>query len=217
MSSSRAEDPSLNRVGAFSDGVFAFAITLLILSIRVPRPTDADAGLGLVLLLSEQWRSYLAYALSFMLVGINWTNHRIMFSTFVRGDHALIWLNLLYLMLAVAIIPLPTAVLGAWLGNSSHANEVAAAVFYGGTATVGAIIYSLVWWYGAYVAKLTRLTDQERRAHSKAWFPAPILTGALTAVAFLSPSLAVAGFVAVVFLYVLPVPRLIAMRRQRGP
>jgi len=32
---SQAEDPSLARIGAFSDGVFAFAITLLVLSIRI--------------------------------------------------------------------------------------------------------------------------------------------------------------------------------------
>lgn len=46
------EDPSLTRVGAFSDGVFAFAITLLILSIRIPQPSDADANHGLASLLT---------------------------------------------------------------------------------------------------------------------------------------------------------------------
>jgi hypothetical protein len=33
-----------------------------------------------------------------MLVGINWMNHRVMFATFARANHALVWLNLLYLM-----------------------------------------------------------------------------------------------------------------------
>jgi hypothetical protein len=54
------DDPSLDRIGAFSDAVFAFAITLLILAIRIPQPADADAGQGLLALLTQQWRSYLA-------------------------------------------------------------------------------------------------------------------------------------------------------------
>ena len=42
--------------------------------------------------------------LSFMLVGINWAHHRVMFATFARATHALVWLNLLYLMVGVAFI-----------------------------------------------------------------------------------------------------------------
>src|SRR6266568_8788614 len=113
----QTEDPSLARIGAFSDGVFAFAITLLILAIHIPQPTDADANQGLLTLLTQQWRSYLAFVLSFMLVGINWANHRVMFATFARANHTLVWLNLLYLMVGVAFMPIPTAVLGAWLGS----------------------------------------------------------------------------------------------------
>jgi uncharacterized membrane protein len=32
----QTDDPSLSRVGTFSDGVFAIAITLLVLAIRIP-------------------------------------------------------------------------------------------------------------------------------------------------------------------------------------
>ena len=81
-------DPSPARVEAFSDGVFAFGVTLLILGIRIPHPTDFDASAGLLTMLGQQWRSYLVYALSFMFVGNNWVNHRVMFSKFVRTDHA---------------------------------------------------------------------------------------------------------------------------------
>lgn len=210
-----SEDPSLARIGAFSDGVFAFAITLLILSIRIPRPSDADADQGLLSLLTQQWRSYLAFVLSFMLVGINWANHRVMFKTFARADHTLVWLNLLYLMLGVAFMPVPTAVLGAWLGDPK--NEVIAAVFYGGAATTGALAYNLLWWYGAYAAKLTSpaLTAHQRRALTVAWGPSVLILATLTTVAFASPALAVAGYVAVVFAYVLPLPRWVAVMQQR--
>lgn len=208
------DDPSLGRIGAFSDGVFAFAITLLVVGIRIPHPTDADANHGLLTLLVEQWRSYLAFVLSFMLVGINWANHRVMFATFARANHTLIWLNLLYLMLGVAFMPVPTAVLGVWLGSPD--NQVVAAVFYGAAATVGGLAYNLVWWYGAYVAKLTSpsLSARQRRAHTLAWAPAPVLVAMLTAIAFASPALAVAGYVTAVFAHVLPVPRLVGLKQR---
>jgi uncharacterized membrane protein len=131
----RTEHPSLARIGTFSDGVFAIGITLLVLAIRIPHPTDADADRGLLSLLTEQWRSYLAFVLSFMVVGINWANHRVMFKTFASADNTLVWLNLVYLMVAVVFIPVPTAVLGAWLGDPR--NEVVAAVFYGAVGAAG--------------------------------------------------------------------------------
>jgi len=209
----QTDDPSLARIGAFSDGVFAFAISLLILAIRIPRPTDADANMGLLALLTQEWRSYLAFVISFMIVGINWANHRVMFAKFVRADHTLVWLNLLFLLVGVAFMPIPTAVLGAWLGSPN--NQLVAAVLYGAAATVGGLLYNVVWWYGAYAGKLTSpaLTADKRRAHTMAWAPAPLVCAILTAVAFVNPPVAVAGFVALVFVYVLPVPRLVALAK----
>src|SRR5258708_4453941 len=176
-----ADDPSLTRIGGFSDAVFGFAITLLILGIRIPHPTDTDANAGLLTLLTEQWRSYLAYAISCLVVGNNWVHHRVMFAKFARADHTLVWLNLLFLLAGIAVIPVPTAVLGEWLG-SAHDQAVVAAVFYGAVSTVGGLLFNLTWWYGAYHAKLTSpaLTVHERRAHTLAWGPAPFVMAALT-------------------------------------
>ena len=195
--------------------MFAFAITLLALTIRIPHPTDADADSGLLTLLTQQWRSYLVYVLSFFVVGINWANHRVMFSNFARSDHVLVWLNMLFLMIGVAFMPIPTAVLGEWLGNPD--NQVTAALFYGGVATLGGLAYNLVWWYGAYVARLTvpGLSTRERHAHTVAWAPAPFLVAALTALALVNTTLAVVGVVIVEALYILPTPRLISLLKRR--
>lgn len=210
-------EPNPARVEAFSDAVFAFGVTLLVLIIRIPHPTDPDASAGLLALLAQQWRIYLVYALSFMFVGNNWLSHRTMFSKFIRTDHGLVWLNLVYLMVAGAFIPLPTAVLGEWLGSPN--NEVVAAVFYGATATLGALLFNALWWYGAYAARLTSpdMSARERHAHTLAWAPAPLVLGLCTAVAFVNPSLAVAGYLAIVCIYLLPTPALMALlKRRRG-
>lgn len=214
-SAESANDPSLARISAFSDGVFAFAITLLVLTIRIPHPSDPDAGAGLLTLLIQQWRNYMAFVLSFMLVGINWANHRVMFSKFARSSHALIWLNLFYLMVGVAFMPIPTAILGDWIGNPQ--NQVVAAVFYGAASIVGGVAFNVVWWYGAYAGKLTSpsLTRDERRAHTIAWGIAPLAVVTLTAIAFVKPMLAMIGYVVIIVFYVLPVPGLVARHRRQ--
>ena len=57
-----------SRLEAFSDGVFAIAATLLILNVSAE-----GAPLGLQLL--KIWPSYVAYAVSFITIGIIWANH----------------------------------------------------------------------------------------------------------------------------------------------
>jgi uncharacterized membrane protein len=55
------------RIVAFSDGVFAIAITLLVLEIRPPENTHELAHE-----LGELWPSYVAYIVSFLLIGLVW-------------------------------------------------------------------------------------------------------------------------------------------------
>ncbi len=95
---SREQHRDVTRVEAFSDGVFAFAITLLVITIRIPRLDDPDASAGLQQLVTQQWPSYVAFAITFAVVGIIWANHRVMFSHIARTDRILVSLNLLGLM-----------------------------------------------------------------------------------------------------------------------
>lgn len=77
-----AQRRDVSRVEAFSDGVFAFAITLLVLTIRIPRLDDPDAAKGLQHLVLQQWPSFVAFALTFTVVGTVWANHRLAFAYF---------------------------------------------------------------------------------------------------------------------------------------
>jgi uncharacterized membrane protein len=203
------------RVEAFSDGVFAFAVTLLVLGIRIPRMDDSDASTGLQHLLVQQWPSYVAFALTFTVVGTVWANHRLAFSHFVRTDHILVSLNLLELM-SVAFLPVPTGILGTWV--VSERNRLAAVVFYGGTLAVLGIFHNLIWWYGAYRARLTSpdLTAQKRRALTLTWMAGPVLYGVCVGLAWLDPRISLAGFVLLGIVYLLPTPRvLVAAQRAR--
>src|SRR5882757_469556 len=91
------------RMEAFTDGVFAIAATLLILEITVDTSRTNDLGSALLHL----WPSYLAYATSFITIGIIWMNHHTCIETVARVDRVFLFMNLLLLMI-VAFLPFPT-------------------------------------------------------------------------------------------------------------
>jgi len=134
---------STGRVEAFSDGVMAIAITLLVLDLKVPTPDQVDAAHGLIQALAERWTSYLAYLTAFLTIGIVWLNHRA-FIDKVRGfDGKMLWLNIL-LLLGIATLPFPTAILAEYVGVGG-AVASAAAVVYGSLSVVTAAPWVLMW------------------------------------------------------------------------
>ncbi|MEV6113048.1 TMEM175 family protein [Streptomyces sp. NPDC052109] len=129
------------RVEAFSDGVFAIAITLLVLDIKVPR---AGGNGGLWHAIGAQWPSYAAYAVSFLVIGIMWVNHHQLFSYVARVDRPLMFLNLLVLMV-VAAVPWPTAMLAEYLREDAASH--AAAAVYSLVMVAMALAFQALWWH----------------------------------------------------------------------
>jgi uncharacterized membrane protein len=131
-----AHGESLERMTFFSDAVFAIAMTLLIIELRAPEAPDgelADALLALV-------PGYLTFVLSFVVVGYVWLSHHRKFAAFVRYDRGLPRLNLL-MLLFVASLPLPTAILGL------HGDEVLAVVLYAATISAIGLTMTGMWLY----------------------------------------------------------------------
>jgi uncharacterized membrane protein len=127
------------RVVFFSDSVFAITVTLLVLEIRPPRDyTNLLNGLAAL------WPSYLAYALTFLLIGQVWANHHVMFDHIRAADRVILLLNTLLLM-TVAFLPFTTSVLAGAL-HSGHGQRTAA-VLYGIAFDATALAFNAVWQY----------------------------------------------------------------------
>jgi uncharacterized membrane protein len=135
-----ADGVGVERILAFSDGVFAIAITLLVLDLHVP----ADAH-DLWRALRDAWPHYLSYTLSFATIGIIWAQHHGLFRLIRRSDHVFLLINVLFL-LWLAALPFPTAVLAEYLGKEG---ERTAMLFYSGMWIVGTIPFNLLWRYAA--------------------------------------------------------------------
>jgi len=149
------------RLETFTDGVLAIAITLLVLDLKVPPHGTLAGPLSAALL--HRWPSYLAYLVSFLVIGIIWVNHHAMFRLIARIDRKLLFLNLVLLLVAAAI-PFPTALLAEYL-NAGRDAHTAAAV-YSGTMLAMALAFLAMWGYAAHRANL--LHEHIDRAKARA-------------------------------------------------
>jgi uncharacterized membrane protein len=118
------------RLEAFSDGVLAIIITIMVLELRVP-PGARLQDLQPVL------PTLLSYGLSFVYVGIYWTNHHHLLhaAKTVRGP--ILWANL-HLLFWLSLTPFTTA----WMGQ--HPLAAGPVALYGANQFLDAVAYSIL-------------------------------------------------------------------------
>ena len=85
------------RLEAFTDGVIAIIITIMVLEMKVPEGGSLEALRGSVPV-------FLAYALSYINVGLVWNNHHHMLQATERVDGTVLWANL-FLLFWMSLIP----------------------------------------------------------------------------------------------------------------
>jgi uncharacterized membrane protein len=115
------------RMEAFSDGVIAIIITIMVLEMKVPHGDNVDALLPLLPV-------FLSYVLSFVYVGIYWSNHHHMLHACTRVTGAMLWANL-HLLFWLSLFPFATG----WMGEN-HFTALPTA-FYGTVLLMAAIAY----------------------------------------------------------------------------
>ena len=178
-----------NRVEAFSDGVLAIAITIMVLELKVPDTPDLHG-------LAEFLPTLLTYVLSFVYIGIYWTNHHHLMHLTQRIDGAALWANL-NLLFWLSIVPFTTR----WMDESSLATLPV--LVYGINLLAAAVSYTVLQ------ARLIRIQGAESRlarairndAKGK-WSMGLYVLG--SAGAFLSPWVSVAAYVAVAAIWIVP-------------
>lgn len=115
-----------SRLEAFSDGVFAVAITLLALDLTVEGPGHGR----LIDQLYDKWPSFVAYLISFFMIGIVWVNHHALVRSISKVDRLLLFLNLV-LLLFVVLIPFATSTEAAYFPHNNNDARLAMALYAG--------------------------------------------------------------------------------------
>ena len=133
---------ALDRIIFFSDAVFAIAITLLALELRVPDMPTSQVAVEMPQRLAGMMPKFVSFILSFVIIGSYWRAHHRDFLYIQRWDTRLIWINLMLLMF-VAFLPFPTAMLGNYPAAQSTVT------FYAGTLAFLGFTRTLLWWYAS--------------------------------------------------------------------
>ena len=128
---------SKGRLEAFSDGVMAIIITIMVLELRIPSGHDLEALRPLI-------PAFLSYCMSFVFMGIYWSNHHHLLQVVRHVNGPILWANL-HLLFWLSLTPAITG----WMGETHFAAWPVA--IYGVVLLMSAIAY--------YILTLTLLAE----------------------------------------------------------
>ena len=121
------------RLEAFSDGVLAIIITIMVLELREPDGSDLGA------LWHTSGPGLLSYLLSFVYVGIYWTNHHHLFQVTPQVTGGILWTNLA-LLFCLSLFPFTTQ----WVDATHFAQTPV--VVYGVSLLMAGVAYYVLQW-----------------------------------------------------------------------
>jgi uncharacterized membrane protein len=180
---------SKNRMEAFSDGVLAIIITIMVLNFSVPHDADFES-------LRRLLPTFLSYLLSFVFLGIYWSNHHHLLQSIKHVDGRVLWANL-HLLFWLSLTPFVTG----WVGASHFAALPVA--LYGGVLLLAAIAYfiltrALISLHGRESVLATALGRDFKGKISVVIYAAAIPT------AFLGPLYSCSLYVLVAIMWLVP-------------
>jgi uncharacterized membrane protein len=190
------------RLEAFSDGVIAILITIMVLEFKTPRDATLAAFAELLPL-------FAVYILSFIFLGIYWTNHHHLFHAATRVNGGVLWANL-HLLFWLSLVPFVTG----WMAE--HSTEPLPTAIYGTVLLLDGVAWTilknvLVRLEGPQ-SRLGRAVGRDMKGRISV---AMYLSGVV--LAFVRPWIAQAIFAGVALLWLVPDRRIEAALREPAP
>lgn len=188
------------RLEAFSDGVLAIIITIMVLEMKAPEETTLD-GLWSI------FPIFMSYVLSFIYLGIYWNNHHHLMQVTEKVNGPILWANL-HLLFWLSLIPFATS----WVGENYHAALTIA--LYGVVLLMCAIAYRILEIYlikyhdENYPLKLVTKRGLKENISMLIYIVSILL-------AYINTWLAVAGFIMVAIIWVVPNKKLEGLAEKK--
>lgn len=182
-----------SRLEAFSDGVIAIIITVMVLGLRPPIDTDLISLIPVI-------PTFLAYIMSFSILGIYWNNHHHLLRAAKSINGNIMWANL-HLLFWLSLIPFFTS----WVGE--HGNAAIPTAFYAGELLFCAVSYyilqlAIIHHQGEKSPLKEKIGSDIKGKISLAFYTASIIC------AFINPWISYAIFVLVALMWFIPDKRL---------
>ena len=190
-----------SRLEAFSDGVLAIVITIMVLELKVPAEPTLRA-------LGGSATGFLTYLLSFVYIGIYWSNHHHMFQVVERINGTVLWGNL-HLLFWLSLFPVTTA----WVDETTFSRTPV--IIYGVNLLLAAAAYYVLQQAIFRVEGGSGLRQALGRDLKGKISPLLYLCG--IALAFVAPWLAVLVFTSVAIMWLVPDRRVERYLAAREP
>jgi uncharacterized membrane protein len=189
------------RLEAFTDGVVAIVITIMVLEIRVPHGADLAALRG-------DFPVLFAYVLSYVNVGIFWNNHHHMLNVTERVDGRVLWANLA-LLFWLSLVPFAIR----WIDEEGFTELPTAA--YGIVLLCAGLSYNVlqrqIIALNGRDSRLAVALGQDRKGKLSV-----LLYATGIGVAFVRPWIAIALYVIVAVLWLVPDSRIEQLVKGKG-
>lgn len=188
-----------HRIEALCDGVFAIAMTLLVFEIKVPDLPPGHLDTLLPAALAQMGPQFLAYAMSFVMLGIYWVAHHHQFHVVKRTNRVHVWLHVPFFMV-ICFIPFSATLLG------RYPQERLPYVIYGLNLVATNLLLAALWDYATRDRRLTSPDLPEaavKLAHRKQ-LTAPVVYLLAIGLAFVDPRIAFAIFLVYPLRYLIP-------------
>ena len=189
------------RLEAFSDGVIAILITIMVLELKVPHGTEWAV-------LRPLWPVFLAYVLSFVILGVYWNNHHHMFHATDHIMGGVLWANL-HLLFWLSLVPFVTG----WMGEN-HFGPIPTALYGVVMLCCGVSYLILQTTIIRHQGRHSRLAEAVGR-DAKGKMSAVLYTVSIPT-AFVAPWVSLGIYVAVTLMWLCPDPRIERRLKAHG-
>jgi uncharacterized membrane protein len=186
------------RLEALGDGVFSVAMTILPIKLGAPL-VKGNSWNGFMHAMKELWPDFLCYMISFVVLGIMWFGHRMMFEYIGRTNRYFIFLGVLFYMV-VCLVPFSTKFL------ASDTLKWYAILVYGLNLSMCNITLFAQWTYAINNASLMHkeLPGEVRKEAKILFLLSPVVYSIAIGISFFASVISIGIYAITPVLYLLP-------------
>ena len=186
------------RLEALGDGIFSVAMTFLVIELALPL-VKGNSWNDFLNALKQSWNGFLCYMISFVVLGIMWFGHRMMFEYIGRTNRYFIFLGVLFYMV-VCLVPFSTRFL------ATETMKWYAIFAYGVNLSLCNLTLYAQWLYGINRATLVEreLPDEVKKEAKLLFLLSPIVYTIAIVFSFFVPMVSIIIFVITPLVYLIP-------------
>ena len=189
---------SAGRLESLGDGVSSVAMTILVNELKIPS-VQGNSLKDLLHALYETRQELFCYFISFIVLGIMWFGHPMVFEYISKTNRYFIFLGVLFYMV-VCLVPFSTRFLAA------NTLRWYAILMYGLNLSLCNLTLYTQWMYGINRPSLhARILPQDVKAETqKLFLISPVLYSIAIVISFFMPEISIAIYFITPILYLIP-------------